>query len=89
VPEAASSLLAPLLMGQRRVFEFLVMGYPLDATHAKDFGIANMVVAPQDVSACQPCSSPIRCASIISPPRVGPEQGLSSLEASIRLETVA
>jgi len=51
VPEAASSLLAPLLMGQRRAFEFLVMGHPLNATHAKDFGIANMVVAPQDVDA--------------------------------------
>ena len=51
VPEAASSLLAPLLMGQRRAFELLVMGHPLDAAHAKDFGIANMVVAPQDVDA--------------------------------------
>jgi enoyl-CoA hydratase/carnithine racemase len=51
VPEAASSLLAPLLMGHRRAFEFLVMGRPLNATHAKDFGIANMVVAPQDVDA--------------------------------------
>lgn len=51
VPEAASSLLAPRLMGQRRAFELLVMGHPLDATHAKDFGIANMVVAPPDVDA--------------------------------------
>ena len=51
VPEAASSLLAPLLMGQRRAFEFLVMGHPLNAAQAKDFGIANMVVAPQDVDA--------------------------------------
>jgi enoyl-CoA hydratase/carnithine racemase len=51
VPEAASSLLAPLLMGHRRAFELLVMGHPLNATHAKDFGIANMVVAPQDVDA--------------------------------------
>ena len=51
VPEAASSLLAPRLMGQRRAFEFLVMGHPLDAAQAKEFGIANMVVAPQDVDA--------------------------------------
>jgi enoyl-CoA hydratase/carnithine racemase len=49
VPEAASSLLAPRLMGQRRAFEFLVMGHPLSATHAKEFGIANIVVAPEDV----------------------------------------
>jgi enoyl-CoA hydratase/carnithine racemase len=51
VPEAGSSLVAPRLMGQRRAFEFLVMGHPLNATHAKEFGIANMVVAPQDVDA--------------------------------------
>jgi enoyl-CoA hydratase/carnithine racemase len=51
VPEAASSLLAPRLMGQRRAFEFLVMGHPLNATHAKEFGIANLVVAPEDVDA--------------------------------------
>jgi enoyl-CoA hydratase/carnithine racemase len=51
IPEAASSLLAPRLMGQRRAFEFLVMGHPLDATHAKEFGIANIVVAPEDVDA--------------------------------------
>jgi enoyl-CoA hydratase/carnithine racemase len=51
VPEAASSLLAPLLMGERRAFELLVMGHPLDAARAKDLGIANIVVAPQDVDA--------------------------------------
>ncbi len=51
IPEAASSLLAPRLMGQRRAFEFLVMGHPLNATHAKEFGIANLVVAPEDVDA--------------------------------------
>jgi enoyl-CoA hydratase/carnithine racemase len=51
VPEAASSLLAPRLIGQRRAFELLVMGHPLDAAQAKDFGIANLVVAPQAVDA--------------------------------------
>jgi enoyl-CoA hydratase/carnithine racemase len=51
VPEAASTLLAPRLMGQRRAFEFLVMGHPLDATQAKEIGIANVVVAAQDVDA--------------------------------------
>jgi len=49
IPEAASTLLAPRLMGRRRAFEFLVMGHPLNATHAKDLGIANLVVAPEDV----------------------------------------
>ena len=51
IPEAASTLLAPRLMGQRRSFEFLVMGHPLNATYAKELGIANIVVAPEDVDA--------------------------------------
>jgi enoyl-CoA hydratase/carnithine racemase len=51
IPEAASTLLAPRLMGHRRAFEFLIMGHPLNATRAKDFGIANLVVDPQDVDA--------------------------------------
>lgn len=48
IPEAGSTLLAPRLMGQRRAFEFLVMGHPLNATHAKELGIANIVVAPEN-----------------------------------------
>src|SRR5256885_16448937 len=51
VPEAASSLLAPLLMGQRRAFELLVMGHILDAAQAKEFGIANLVAAAEQVDA--------------------------------------
>src|SRR5262245_65451653 len=38
-------------MGQRRAFEFLFMGHPLNATLAKEFGIASIVVAPEDVDA--------------------------------------
>lgn len=51
VPEAASSLLAPRLMGQRRAFSLLVMGKPLDAAEAKACGLANTVVAPADLEA--------------------------------------
>jgi enoyl-CoA hydratase/carnithine racemase len=51
IPEAGSTLIVPRLMGQRRAFELLVMGYPLNATRAKDYGIANLVVDPQDVDA--------------------------------------
>jgi enoyl-CoA hydratase/carnithine racemase len=51
IPEAGSTLVAPRLMGRRRAFEFLVMGHPLNATRAKDLGIANLVVDPQDVDA--------------------------------------
>jgi len=51
VPEAASSLLAPRLMGQRRAFDLLVMGRPLDAAAAQACGLVNAVVAPGDVEA--------------------------------------
>jgi enoyl-CoA hydratase/carnithine racemase len=49
VPEAASSLLAPRLMGQRRAFSLLVMGRAMDAAEAKAAGIANTVTAAADV----------------------------------------
>ena len=51
VPEAASSLIAPRLMGHARAFSFLVMGRPLDAHQAKDAGVVNTVVAPGEVDA--------------------------------------
>jgi len=47
VPEAASSLLAPRLMGQARAFAMLVMGKPLDAEAAKAAGLINTVTAPE------------------------------------------
>jgi enoyl-CoA hydratase/carnithine racemase len=51
VPENASSLLAPRLMGQRRAFELLVMGRPFGAAEAKACGIVNTVVEPAQVDA--------------------------------------
>ncbi len=51
VPEAASSLIAPRLMGQTRAFSLLVMGRPLAADEAKAAGIVNTVVAPDAVEA--------------------------------------
>src|SRR5215470_3971591 len=51
VPEAASSLLAPRLMGQRRAFSLLVMGRPLDASAAQAAGIVTTVTAPDQVEA--------------------------------------
>jgi enoyl-CoA hydratase/carnithine racemase len=51
VPEAASSLLAPRLLGHRRAFALLVMGRELDATAALAGGLANIVVAPDQVDA--------------------------------------
>ncbi len=51
IPEAASSLLAPRLMGQRHAFALLVMGLPLDADHAKACGLVNSVIAGSEVDA--------------------------------------
>ena len=49
VPEAASSLIAPRLMGHARAFALLVMGRPLNAEEAKAAGLVNSVVAPEAV----------------------------------------
>jgi enoyl-CoA hydratase/carnithine racemase len=51
IPEAASSLLAPRLMGQRHAFALLVMGEPLDANAAQACGLINSIVAASDVDA--------------------------------------
>ena len=47
VPEAASSLLAPRLMGPQRAFELLVLGAPLSAERAREAGLVNEIV-PHD-----------------------------------------
>ena len=51
VPEAASSLIAPRLLGQARAFSLLVMGRPLNAEEAKAAGLVNTIVAPDAVEA--------------------------------------
>jgi enoyl-CoA hydratase/carnithine racemase len=51
LPEAASTLIAPRLMGHARAFSLLVMGRPLDAVGAQAAGLVNTVVAPADVEA--------------------------------------
>ena len=49
IPEAASSLHAPMRMGYARAFSMLVMGRPLSAEEAQDAGIVNTVVACAEV----------------------------------------
>jgi enoyl-CoA hydratase/carnithine racemase len=44
IPEAASTMLAPMRMGYARAFSMLIMGRPLTAVQAKDAGIVNTVV---------------------------------------------
>ncbi|HET7889745.1 MAG TPA: crotonase/enoyl-CoA hydratase family protein [Bradyrhizobium sp.] len=51
VPEGASSLLAPWLMGHQRAFSMLVMGHKLDAEEARSAGFVNKVVAPEALEA--------------------------------------
>ena len=48
IPEAASSLLAPMRMGHARAFALLVMGRPLSAENAKAAGLVNSVVDAAD-----------------------------------------
>jgi enoyl-CoA hydratase/carnithine racemase len=49
VPEAASSLIAPRLMGHARAFELLVMGAIFSAERAREAGLINHVYAPEEV----------------------------------------
>jgi enoyl-CoA hydratase/carnithine racemase len=51
IPEAASSLLAPMRMGYARAFSMLIMGRPLSAEQAKDAGLVNEVVDAAEVEA--------------------------------------
>ena len=44
VPEAASSLLLPMIAGYQRAAELLLLGQPFDAAKAKDAGIVTEVV---------------------------------------------
>jgi len=51
IPEAASSLLAPMRMGYARAFSMLVMGRPLNAAQAREAGLVNEVVDGAEVEA--------------------------------------
>ncbi len=51
VPEGASSLLAPRLMGHQRAFAMLVMGRALNAEEAQAAGFVNKVVASEALRA--------------------------------------
>ena len=46
VPEGASSLLLPRMVGHQRAFSMLVMGQPMSAEAAREAGFVNTVVAP-------------------------------------------
>jgi enoyl-CoA hydratase/carnithine racemase len=46
VPEGASSLLLPRMVGHQRAFSMLVMGRPMSAEDAREAGFVNAVVPP-------------------------------------------
>lgn len=49
VPEAASSLLFPRLVGHQRASALLLLGEPMDAETAREWGFVNRVVADADL----------------------------------------
>ncbi|MEA2770849.1 MAG: hypothetical protein QOD93_3811 [Acetobacteraceae bacterium] len=49
VPEAASSLLFPRLVGHQRASALLLLGDPMDAETAREWGFVNQVVADRDL----------------------------------------
>jgi enoyl-CoA hydratase/carnithine racemase len=49
VPEAASSVLLPLRVGHVRAFETFVLGEPINAQKAVEWGIANSAVPPAEL----------------------------------------
>ncbi len=49
VPEAASSLLLPRLVGHQRASEILLLGEPIDARAAHAMGLVNAVLPPAEV----------------------------------------
>ncbi len=51
VPEAGSSLLAPLRMGHQRAFELLVLGEAFSAEQAREAGLLNAIVDAAELEA--------------------------------------
>ncbi len=49
LPEAGSSLLGPRMLGHARAFELLVLGAPWSAEQAKEAGLVNAVVSPEEL----------------------------------------
>ncbi|MCE2678846.1 MAG: enoyl-CoA hydratase [Burkholderiales bacterium] len=50
-PEAASSLLFPMMAGYHRAAEALMLGEPMDAAHAQLSGLVNKVLPDEEVEA--------------------------------------
>ena len=81
VPEAASSLLAPGLMGHARAFELLCLGAAFDAARAREAGIVNHVVAEDALEA-----QAMACAQAIA---AKPAEALAIARGLMRGDTAA
>ena len=93
VMEAASSLLAPAIMGHQRAFELLCLGEPYDADAALRAGFVNKVVAPEKleaaaIEAAQRLAAKPR-AALLAAKRImklgTPEQAASQMEHESKL----
>jgi enoyl-CoA hydratase/carnithine racemase len=51
VPEAGSSMLAPMRFGRARAAEFLLLGEPFDAETAREIGLVNAIVPAEELRA--------------------------------------
>ena len=51
VPEAGSSMLAPMRFGRARAAEFLLLAEPFDAETAREIGLVNAIVPAEDLRA--------------------------------------
>jgi enoyl-CoA hydratase/carnithine racemase len=80
VPEAASTLLLPRLVGHQRAAELMLFGEPFDAEAAREMGLVTAVVADPDALATLVAE---RTATL----RAKPREALLAVKALLRDET--
>ncbi len=85
VPEAASSLLLPRLVGHPRAAEMLFFGEPFDAVVARELGLVNAVVPAGEVVEY----SRARARALADKPSEALRQTKRLLKAPLREETLA
>ena len=76
VPEAASSLLLPQMLGHQRAAELVMLGEPFDAVRAKELGLVNEI--------CEPEALMIRAREVAAQLATKPAQALISTKRLLR-----
>ena len=79
VPEAASSLLLPRLIGPHRTMALLLLGDPIDAMAAERYGLVNQVVDPDAL----PAAARNLCAKLLAKP----PQALTAIKRLVKSPT--